>query len=244
MRERLQHIRQIYYSDQTKLECWPDFTHYHNPTLSPFFENKCIYDILESKPHLNDNEWFGVLSPAFGTKARGALGRSVTPYKLDTRLHECEGANLDVLGFFRTAQNLNNIKQGDNWHLRGQTPNFSDIFAMIIDKAGIQYNINTRLRKNQNGRPCNFMSNFVIARYYLWIQYFRDVLKPCMDVMETDEEIKKLVWQSAKYQKDGRRKQILLKHLGVPYHPLHTFICERMWSMFVNKNRHLTFEHY
>jgi hypothetical protein len=65
-----------------------------------------------------------------------------------------------------------------------------------------------------------------------------------MQVMNHNAELNKMIWQDSGYHKKKRMSAKLKQDLGVPYYPLHTFICERFWSVYLAMNRQIKFRHY
>lgn len=240
MSDRFQHIHQIWYNNQSKKECWSRFAHLYNPKLTPFFENTPIFNFFESKPDIPKDAWFGILSPRFGAKAKGVFGRGPTPVSLDKKLEECERNGIDFLGFRRGAQG-HNVSNGNNWHVK----DFGVILQNIIDEAGISYNVLTKHRKNKKNQLTNFMNNYVICRFWIYENYFHEILKPCMEVMMR-EDVHELLIQKARYSKDRDRERVqrMKEGFGLNYHPLHAFICERFWSIYMGIHRELDFDHF
>ena len=222
VKAQLSGVYQIWYNEQTRKQIVDAFTPFHNPKLSEFFENDVILNVVSQGKH-KETDWFGVLSPEFFSKA--ATG-GVRVTELQKRLND----SLDMMTFTR-SENTNMIKQGDNWH-RVQNGSFSSIVQQVIRRAGIEWSVDDRLR-------LPIYNNYVIARPWVWDRYVNEMLLPCMEVMENAEgEFRELLWQDAKYHK-SRRKSVqahLQANFGVPHYPLHTFICERFWSVWVEMN--------
>ena len=207
---------------------------------SPFFENAYIRDLVEKGAH-NQGEWFGVLSPAFFYKA---LGGSLTPDKIAIYLNKKKKVrtgrrtfqmlDVDALGFNPRSQNSNIIQQGNRWH----GDDFQAIVQAIFDKAGVPWDCSQRLHNV-------VMSNYIITRPWVYEDYVRSILAPCMDVMENDSSIRETIWRDSGYQKKRNMTDKLKADLGVPYYPLHTFICERFWAVYLAINAEkVTFRHY
>lgn len=218
----LKGIYQIWYDDQTRKMCSDYFTPFHNPELTPFFENQVIYDLCSQGRHL-ESEWFGVLSPVFFSKAwRGG----VRP----TYMRERMSAETDLVSF-HYSRNPNIILQGHSHHAKSKG-NFKDIVQRVLRMSGIDWDVHNPLR-------FPVLMNYVVARDWVWDRYFNEMLEPCMDVMrDATGELKELIWQDAEYGKG--RTQTMRRHLqatlGVPYYPMHTFILERLWSVWLEMN--------
>lgn len=218
----LSNVHQIYFDAKTRGQCWEGFRLYDNSNnLSPFFENKVIYDLCMQGAH-REGGWFGILSPSFFFKAH----RIKTPRNLSQLVSE---GDHDAVGFNGKSQNQNVILQAERWHV-----GFVDLFEKIIHKAGIGFDF----RSVKNGKQ-NIFSNYLIAKPEVWDRYFTEVLKPCMDVMSRDKEVQEGLWQDAKYHKSRtslRHRMYLQESIGVPFYPYHTFICERFWTLFLWMN--------
>ena len=215
------------------------FSVYSVGHTSPFFENWYIRDLVQKGAH-NVGEWFGVLSPYFFTKA---MSGRLTVQKIEQDIKQgykqqvarsiYEIQELDALGFHPRLRQKNVITQGNRWH--GE--DFSQITQLIFDKAEIARDV-------QKPLPRIVMHNYVIARPHIYEQYVKEILSPCMDVMMYDPEIYALVWQDSTYHKKKKMTEKLKQDLGVPFYPMHTFICERLWAVFLAMNPQINFRHY
>lgn len=212
---------------------------YHVGKTSPFFENAYIRDLIQKGVHHND-DWFGLLSPHFFTKA---LSGRLTPYKIQhdiergiqiqTGRNRFERHEAEAIGFTPRLKNLNVITQGNRAHGEG----FSELVQDIFNKAGVDWDVSKPLKKV-------VMSNYIIARPEVYQDYANTVLLPCMEVMETDPDISKRCWEDSRYYKKRSMSAQLKSDLGVPYYPLHTFICERFWSVYLAMNPGVKFRHF
>lgn len=215
------------------------FSVYAVSHTSPFFENWYIRDLIQKGAH-NDAEWFGVLSPYFFTKAMsGRLTPAKIQHDLERAYKRQVGRNafdlqeLHALGFHPRLRQKNIITQGNRWH--GET--FSEITQLILNKAGIAWNVDRML-------PKVVMHNYILARPHIYQEYVSEILSPCMDVMMYDPEVYALVWKDSMYHKKKKMTDKLKQDLGVPYYPMHTFICERLWSVYLALNGSVNFRHY
>ena len=115
------------------------------------------------------------------------------------------------------------IPAADVWH-----PQFSTILCKILHKLG--RNI-VQVPKNP------IYQNAFVAKSEVYKKYVTNFLSPAMEVMETDEEIKKLCWQDSNYTK-LKREPLSDKakvQLGVGYYPMHPFLCERFFSQWLER---------
>lgn len=229
------HIYQIGYSESSKKQCFRGFQLLENNHLSPFFENTAILGLFETRfKYINSEDWVGVLSPKFFQKAQSF--KPITAIDLDKFLSETKK---DVVGFSIRQTQRNIILQGDKYH-----KDFSKVFKMIIEKAGIDYDIRRGTKKLfvlQSGHQvyANIFSNAVIAKKWVYEKYIKEVLKPCYEVMSdpNNTDIQEIIWKDSGYTRLTRRDTSGFKaQIGVNYYPYHTFICERFWTMFLNMN--------
>lgn len=220
----LKGVHQIWYDEQTRKQVADFFTPVHNPKLTEYYENQVIYNLAVQGKHL-ESEWFGVLSPVFFAKAAASWG-NITPSYIRQKLTD----DIDILSFTK-SQNKNIITQGNHYHAR-KKGNFAEIVQRVLAVAGIVWNVRNPLR-------FPVLMNYVIARGWVWDRYFNEMLQPCMDAMRAATgDLKDLLWQDSEYQRarsQSMRKR-LLHEIGVPYAPMHTFVCERLWSVWVEMN--------
>lgn len=208
-----------------------EFKKYEVAKNSEFFENAYILDLIKSETHA-ESKYFAVLSPAFFNKAcAGRVTTSGIVEKLEkgltvpTSRFSSKQVEIDILGFNPHHRNSNIIMQGNRWH----GSNFSEVTQLIFDKAGIDWDVSRKLKHI-------LLHNYVIAKSEIYEKYVTEILEPCMSVMSNDSEVRELVWKDSGYHKKRRMSEKLKADLGVNYYPLHTFICERFWSVFVALN--------
>jgi len=147
-------------------------------------------------------------------------------------------------GFYRkyVEEILNNedsdvvvfCNQSDNYLLwtEQQHPGFMDIFIKVCQKLELVI------------PPDNILtiySNFFAAKANVYKDYV-EVLKKAIDIMETDSEIRELCWKDAGY-KTGLNSEDLKKYTGLDYYPFHTFILERLMSIWI-VNKKLSYSVY
>jgi hypothetical protein len=110
------------------------------------------------------------------------------------------------------------------WH-----PGSKDILIRIFEELGVKWS-------NKPKYP--IYQNAFCARRQVYQDYVAEFLIPAMELMETDIELAKLCWQDANYTRttlnipiDGER---IKKLLGVPYVPMHPFLLERCFSIWID----------
>lgn len=223
---------QIYYDDSQEKGLL--FQPYKNEGLTPFFENS-VFEKLHHQGMLCEGDLCGVLSWRFNRKVR--VGPHVTP----ERVQAYADSGVKVLGFqpeyLKTKHNP--FKAGDGWH-RGLRPTFSEMCKIILQKIGHEIDMNY-IRKG-----AVIYSNYFLCHPDIMEEYLDRWLLPAMEVMREDEGIKNMIWQDAKYyrSKEPKIRKILQKHLKTTYYPCHTFILERFFTAFLQKNSNLPITHF
>jgi hypothetical protein len=220
-------VFQIYYDQLSKDACYPEFEAIENKKCSPFFENTVIIDLIKNKEHIN-HDYFGVFSGHFKNKMiHSRDGKKLTPEYIFERL---EG---DVVSFFRSHKNLNVINKAEVFH-----PGFKRAIKNILNVINFQVDIekNTRFTVYQN---------HFIASSQVYDRYVKELLEPAVKAMydEGNKELQNIIWQDSGYHKKKTMPEKLKSEMGVPYYPYHTFICERLFSIFLNKYTELNCKH-
>lgn len=199
---------QIIFKASQRNNLYPFAKEYFNQTLTPFFENSVIKEVVLK----SEADKIGVVSHALKQKMR----LNLRPLTLEV-LNE----DFDVLSFTRNSKFHKMIPAAEAWH-----PGFSDLLEDIMGMIGYS------IRKVPK---YPIYQNAFVAKSHIYKQYVKDFLIPAMTVMETDPKIKKLCWQDSNYTKlkneplTDRAKM----DLGVGYYPMHPFICERFFSQWL-----------
>ena len=218
------------------------FQPYFNSRLTPFFENTPFL-ALSNSLNLAPNQWFGALSPKFFRKAHSF--QPIKAHELDNFL---SNTNKDVVGFNSRSTQPNIIKQAENYH-----KDYVKAFRMILELAELDFDIDRNSRKlfkRPSGHWCyaNIFSNMVIAKWWVWKKFIKEVLEPCYWVMSNpnNTELMEIIWRDSGYNALNRipYSPRFKKEIGVNYYPYHTFICERFWTMFMNNRPEISMTHY
>ena len=106
-----------------------------------------------------------------------------------------------------------------------------NILRKVCDKLGLDI----------KGEKPTVYSNFFAAKVSVYKEY-ADLLRRAIDIMETDPEIKELCWKDANYT-SGLDATDLKNYTGLDYYTFHTFILERLISVWVS-NKGLTYAVY
>ncbi|MGK7943839.1 MAG: hypothetical protein AB4058_05160 [Microcystaceae cyanobacterium] len=202
-------IYQIYYKEGQKSNLLPIAKPFFNTDLTPFFENEIIRDFY------NDNkitgEYFGILSWKFRTKRNTIIN-----------LDSFAGSPDILIPFFpyHETHPYSILEEAERCH-----PQFINLFHFILDELKLPY---LELQ-------VPIYENAVIAKSHIYKKYVREILLPVMSVIENipeDSEEYKILWSNSNYRGYAKDNPVFQK-LGVDYFPYHTFICERLWSYFV-----------
>lgn len=220
-------VYQIYYDEGSKEACFPEFEHYENKVCSPFFENSIIVELIKQGRHI-ESEYFGVFSGNFKNKIiHSRDGKKITPQLIN------ESLDTDVLSFFRHHKNKNVVNKAEVFH-----PGFKRALKNILNAIGFTVDLEKDTR-------FTVYQNHFIAKSSIYEQYVKELLGPAIIEMsnKANKELQNIIWQDSGYHKKKTMPDKLKKELGVPYYPYHTFICERLFSVFLNKYPHITCKH-
>lgn len=108
-----------------------------------------------------------------------------------------------------------------NWS-EAQHPGLLSILRKVCTKLGLGI---------EHGIPVVY-SNFFVAKAEAYKEYV-EVLKKAIDIMETDSEIKELCWKNTNYI-GGLDSDQLFKYTGLKYYTFHTFVLERLISIWIS----------
>lgn len=123
----------------------------------------------------------------------------------------------DIVNFCRPIENY--LEFTEKHH-----PGFMNIFTIICDE------LNLKIRPK---KITSIYSNFFAAKGKVYREYV-ELLKKAIDIMENNKEIKKLCWQDANY--NSLTKAQLFEYTELPHYTFHTFILERLLSVWLDNN--------
>jgi hypothetical protein len=218
-------IYQIYYDEASYKNCLDGFIPFYNDRCSPFFENEVIERLIDYGKH-KESDYFGVFSHSFQHKIH------IWPKNIFEAINQSE---YDVYSFFAGMKTNNIFLKGDAWH-----ENFSLVCKKILEKMGYRQDIADHEYKTR----CIVYQNHFVAKAKVYEDYVNKVLRPALHIMSTDEEIKEIIWKDAKYHKSKKSevRERLMEQIGVDYYPYHPFVCERLFSFYMDLNPQLTFK--
>jgi hypothetical protein len=215
-------IYQIYFDDNTKKyinqNCIGyDNSLYHGKEKQPFFENHIIKQLIEEQKH-KDSEYFGVLSWQFETKNSYFL----------KNIHDDidKNADHDIYSFYKAHTQPNVWRVAEGWH------------QGIIETSQHIFNRFNGLKISHLNTPTIYQ-NAHVTKSEIYEDYVKTWLIPLMDIMNDAEDVwlQKQLWRDTKYKSYTLKKTKIENVTGVPYYPMHTFICERFFSTYLTTKK-------
>jgi len=216
-------IYQIYYDDKSFRDVHKTSTGYNNKGKETvFFENTAIIDIITNAPPA---DYIGILSHKFYQK----MPPHLTYQAIYNEISKSRGA-IDVYSCHPQPGQGNHsvIKLAANYH-----PGYLETFKYVCDKIGLKYHIG-------NNR-CHVYSQHFIAKRSVYKHFVDTVLIPAVAAMSdpTDYVMQDLIWKDSGYQKNNASALKNMKEkFGIEYYPMHTFILERMFTIWMDTNNY------
>jgi len=173
---------------------------------SYFFEYNPMIDIVKKT---ETNEYVGIFSHKFPYK---------TGFYKKILFEILDKEKSDIIIFCKPIKNY--LDFTEKCH-----PGFQKIFKKLCDKLDLQI---------RDKHIPTIYSNFFVAKGNIYREYIKILEKAC-NIMEEDEEIKKLCWQDANY-KVSLSSEELFKYTGLKYYTFHTFILERLFSVWLDNS--------
>lgn len=225
-------VYQIYYDDNTKHTLEKAYIPYHNEIKTPFFENSVIEDLIKRDEH-KDCDYFGVVSPNLSRKIdnysklpqRDSIANLSRRYFTTANFAMLVSKSKADVITFTTHKPHDMIGVGEKWH-----KGFAKIMKEVLGFIGLKYKVGTQKF------PVYF--NYFVGRPEIYEEYCKETLFPAMDAMRNDPHIRTLVYQHSQYGAHMiKGKEWCMAHYGRPYPTFHTFILERLFSLWLeNKN--------
>jgi len=207
-------LHQIYYEENQKIHLFPFATPYYNTTLTPFFENTIIVD----KVLTTDADKIAVCSWSLKHK----MSMRIPPRRELTE--EVLQEDFDVMSFSKNAPDHDMLGSLDVWHFGS-----SLVLRLIFDRLGLKMPKKPKFPIYQNA---------FCAKTEIYKQYVTDFLIPAMNLMTNDEEIKNLCWKDSGYTRTILNVPVNIERvknfLGTDYVPLHPFLLERCFSLWID----------
>lgn len=242
-------IYQIYFDDKTKAHCRKEWEGIDNSgRLTPYAESEVIRRTIVNP----DDKWHGVLSWKAGIKT------SWPESLLDNLMHV---STADLIGF-HLGQNLRGhdiFAHGDSHYFARNDGAFFRLCAEIVEASGYNW-APTRTPRfaptSGRGSNCIIQANYVIARPEIYQAFIDELLHPAMSAMLLPEFGSRL-WRTmpgmrimGKYSTitpeikaqfdawiDGVHGQHRPEYIpaNLTYWPLHCFVAEELWSIWLNR---------
>ncbi len=213
-------VKQIYFDDNSKANLLGYFTPYHNHAPTVFLENT----VISKEVKKCDAQYFGVVSHKLRYKINNfpydKNEKEIRQGYFEKVLPTC-----NVLVLQRVAGHM--MQQLEAWHQGA-----CETLQMILDAVGYDFDVGGTIKHN-------IYSNHFIARYGIYEEYVRLLLDPAMEVMEGDKNIKKRCMIDSGYTTlTGPPPEHLQKSWGFGYWPMHPFLCERLFSIYINNKNY------
>lgn len=208
---------QIIYDERQRASCLPIAKVYFNETLTIFFENEVIRELVST----SQANKIAVCSWKLKEKLKWYIGR---PRPITQELLESE---YDIMSFTKNSKHHQMLYAADKWH-----PGFKSTFSKILSAIGKNCPSEVKIPIYQN---------HFSAKTKIYQDYINTYLIPAMEVMKNDAEINKLVMVDSNYAQLDRTPAEKLKNLkekiGIDYYPLAPFLLERLFSVYVHNNK-------
>lgn len=209
-------FNQILYKQDHAAELFPFGRAILNHKIDAFFENSII---ARTVPWLFEDK-IAVCSWALRRKMTTRI-----PPRRDLT-EDVLQEDFDVMAFTKNSPGHDMIGALDYFH-----PGSVDVMRKIFAALG------TGLQVPANVKNPIYQNAFC-ARRDVYHAYVRDFLQPAIEVMNNDEEIRKLLWVDSGYRVTTLNIPIdfnfIEQQLGVRFYPLHAFILERCFSCWIN----------
>lgn len=184
---------------------------------SYLFEYNPIINILDNNLfNIDSYDYLGIFSWKFAHKSKIS----------NTEINNYIDNNYDAYSF-----NTPLFKDGKDYFFQSNRyhPNLLSMISILCEEAGIKY---TDSPKHA------IWSNFFVMRTDLYKDYINTYVKPFINLMETD--FKDLVFTDAKY--GALTKEKLKSYTGLDFYTYHTFILERLISLYLHNNPKIKFK--
>lgn len=205
---------QIFYEEEQKVHCFPFARLHFNDTLTIFFENSVIKDLVLA----SESEKIAVCSWKLKQKLRWYIGkhRELTQEVMDS--------DYDVLSFTRNSASHQMLAAANKYH-----KGFKEGMQKICDHIGLKV-------PGEVKQP--IYQNHFSAKREIYLDYVQNFLSPAMHFMSTD--MKELATSDSNYSQLSRSKvtpEYLMDKIGLPHYPLAPFILERLFSVYIQNKK-------
>jgi hypothetical protein len=195
------------------------FIPYDNSHIRTIEDKSYLFEynpILALTPTFDDNKYYGIFSPKFGIKT--GFNKPILEFMLDYHRYK----EYDLIAICHPLP-LPYLRFTDNHHM-----GFMDIFTQLCDKLNIQV---------QEPSTVIYANQF-IAKGWLYKKYVSEVITPAIEILEND--LKELAWKNSGY--NGLKPEKLKELTGLKYYTFHTFLLERLLSVWLENQNYKTLE--
>lgn len=235
-------IFQVYYQDGQPLYNHPFIEPAYNPVPETFnfddgyflFENKIITEKINESIK---EDFVGVWSHKHYEKIwhcsedgqfSKTQGEAAFMNWLENKINTSQ---FDVMGFHRRMNKYHKIfmiTAAERFH-----PNFKVAIEYMVKKANLPVNMRP---------PFSYVTlmNYQIAKKDVYLRYIQKVLKPAIEIMmdKRETQLQKWLFSDSGYLGDAKYNNTLQRISGTNHYTMHTFILERLFTLFLNANRH------
>lgn len=208
---------QIIYDDSQRKECYPFARVHFNETLTYFFENTIISELVGA----SQADKIAVCSWKLKQKLRWYIGK---PREITQELLE---SDYEVMSFTKNTKAHGMLAFANVSH-----KGFMVSFKKVVEGIG---------KKCPGEVKIPIYQNHFSSKREIYQDYVKEYLNPAMEIMQNDPEINKLVMADSNYSTLTSKKPEHLKEieqkLGMPYYPLAPFLLERLFSVYVHNKK-------
>jgi len=208
---------QIYWSDTQIANMYPFATPYRNETLTPYFENSVIGELVPK----TEADKIAVCSWALRQKHRTFSVPPIGEITMERLMGE-----YDVFAFTRNTNSHQSLAAMDTWH-----PGSKDLLRRICEAVNVKFPREVEKPIYQNAH---------CTKSEIYKAYVKEALAPAMELMENDPLISTECWKDSEYYKlkkenvNSEFAKRVKKYLGTDFCPMHTFLLERLFSVWIN----------
>ena len=197
-----------------------EYERYVNPInsikdKSYLFEYNPIINIVNNNLfNINDYDYLGIFSWKFPYKT--GFSEKEVYYNID----DDHDVYIFVRDIFKTGKEYFDF----SFNFHGEV--LKEVIQNICNDLNIEFTDNPEYV---------VFSNFYVARVDIIKDYVNKYVIPIIDLMET--KYKNTAWLNSKYM--SLKVEELFKYTGLTYYPLHSFILERMFTIYLHNHQRL-----
>jgi hypothetical protein len=227
---------QIYYDKSQHEHLLDGFDEHYNETATVFLESGIMCDLIDLNAEKCD--WFGVFSWKVYEKLRGFNHNRLVKLINNNSKADIIGPD-DV-----TRHKARPPKHESLYHYKNKKKNYhTDI------KKTFNYLIELLQGLNIVSANCNFLNvkmnqiyyNAFVAKYQIYKDFIDTMLKPSIELFNTNETLKQLSIKDAGYPTKPPKR--FCEHTGLINYPQIPFILERLINLYIYNKQTLNVEY-